>query len=187
MSNKFKIYTRTGDQGMTSLIGGKRVNKSDIQVEAYGTIDETKSYIALLMDLIDIQDVKKDLNIIIIKLFEAESVVAAANLQSAQKMPQLNESDIEFLENRIDQMDEELPALNAFVLPGGHLVNSNCHIARTVCRRAERSILRLWSESPELYNPLVEKYLNRLSDYLFTLSRFYSVNKNIPEILWLNK
>lgn len=187
MSSKFKIYTRTGDKGMTSLIGGKRISKSDIQVEAYGCIDEAKSYVALLMDLIDVEEIKEDLKKIIIKMFEAESVVAATNIESAAKMPQISEDDIKFLEDKIDQMDEELPPLTAFVLPGGDVVNSNCHIARTICRRAERAILRLWEEKPDLYNPMVEKYFNRLSDYLFTLSRFYNVKKNIPELLWLPK
>ncbi|MBN2745137.1 MAG: cob(I)yrinic acid a,c-diamide adenosyltransferase [Bacteroidales bacterium] len=187
MSSKFKIYTRSGDQGMTSLIGGKRVTKADLQVEAYGSIDEAKSYIALLMDMIDMQDIKEELTQIIVNMFVAESLVAAVSTDAALRMPQLVEKDIDILEKAIDRMDEDLPALTAFVLPGGHPINSYCHIARTVCRRAERDVLRLWNLQPDLYNPLVEKFLNRLSDYLFTLSRFCSVKMNIPEVLWVSK
>jgi cob(I)alamin adenosyltransferase len=187
MSNKFKIYTKTGDKGMTSLIGGKRVTKADIQVEAYGDIDEAKSHIAYLMDLMEEDELKGDLKWIIVKLFEAESIVAAISEEAAAKMPQLQEEDIQRLEQRIDALDEQLPALTAFVLPGGHPVNSYCHITRTVCRRAERVVLRLWQEKPELENVLVAKFLNRLSDYLFTLSRFYSIQHNIPEHLWISK
>ncbi len=187
MSSKFKIYTRSGDQGMTSLIGGKRVTKADLQVEAYGSIDEAKSYIALLKDMIEMEEIKNELTQIIVNLFVAESIVAAVTTEAALRMPQLKESDIDALEKSIDRMDEELPALTAFVLPGGHPINSYSHIARTVCRRAERDVLRLWNSQPELYNPLVEKFLNRLSDYLFTLSRFCSIKLNIPEVLWVSK
>lgn len=187
MSSKFKIYTRSGDQGMTSLIGGKRVNKSDLQVEAYGSIDEAKSYIALLMDLIEIESVKNELNEIIVNLFVAESIVAASTSEAAAKMPQLLESNVKSLEDSIDKMDEILPPLTAFVLPGGYHINSYCHIARTICRRAERATLRLWNQEPSLYNPIVEKYLNRLSDYLFALSRFTNIKMNIPEVLWQTK
>lgn len=187
MSKKFKIYTKTGDKGMTSLIGGKRVTKADLQVEAYGDIDELKSHLAYLMDMLSDEELAKELKQIIVKLFEAESIVAANTLEAAAKMPQLTDEDILFLEQRIDAMDERLPALTAFVLPGGHPVNSYCHIARTVCRRAERSVLRLWQERAELENTLVEKYLNRLSDYLFALSRYLSIQHDVPEHLWISK
>lgn len=187
MEKKIKLYTKTGDKGTTALIGGKRVSKSDLQVEAYGTVDELKSHIALLSDMIKMKEAEEDLKTIIEKLFIAESLMASSNTQTSSKMPQLKEEDIQFLETKIDKMDEVLPPLKAFVLPGGHTINSHIHIARTICRRAERNCIRFWDQQPELFNVMVEKYLNRLSDYLFTLSRFWSINNDVLEVLWLPK
>ncbi|OIO99238.1 MAG: ATP:cob(I)alamin adenosyltransferase [Bacteroidetes bacterium CG2_30_33_31] len=187
MKNKFKIYTKAGDKGETSLIGGRRVNKSDLQVEAYGTIDELKSHIALLSDMIKAEDINENLKKIIIHLFEAESVVACATIEAVSKMPKLSEEDVLWLEKNIDMMDEKLPPLTAFILPGGDASYSQSHIARTVCRRAERACLRFWEVNKTLYNPTVEKYLNRLSDYLFTLSRYILNYKGIKENLWQSK
>ena len=183
----FKIYTKSGDKGKTTLIGGKRVEKTDIQVEAYGTIDELKSHIALLFDLFDDEKTKTDLQKIITNLFIAESLVASATKETAAKMPNLTDDDVVSLEKQIDAMDEQLEPLTAFVLPGGSLLNSHCNIARTVCRRTERICLRLWKEKPELHNETVAKYLNRLSDYLFTLSRYAMKITGKREIFWNTK
>jgi cob(I)alamin adenosyltransferase len=165
-----KIYTKTGDKGQTSLIGGTRVPKFHPRIEAYGTIDELNSYIGLIRDhdiaphfrevLLEIQD----------RLFTAESLVALDPASKAEvKLPQLHDSDIELLEREIDAMNEELPELKNFILPGGHPVVSYCHIARCVCRRAERLIIRLNQAQP--VPDKVIPYLNRLSDYLFVLAR----------------
>lgn len=185
MSKKLKVYTKSGDKGTTALIGGKRISKADLQVEAYGNVDELKSHIALLSDLIDLKDIKEELQEIIVKLFITESLIASADVPTAAKMPQLKETDIEFLESRMDAMEENLPPLKAFVLPGGHVVNSQINIARAICRKTERSCIRFWDRKPKLFNPMAEKYLNRLSDYLFTLSRFWNIKNNISEVLWL--
>ena len=182
-----KIYTKTGDKGNTALIGGKTVSKDSLQVEAYGNVDELKSYISLLIDLADTDSICDNLKVILIRLFDIESLIASANVETMAKMPTLSEKDVLFLENSIDKMSKSLPQLKSFVLPGGHIFNSHCNIARTVCRRTERSCIRFWNQQPELFNPIVEKYLNRLSDYLFTLSRFWNNKNNIPEALWLPK
>jgi cob(I)alamin adenosyltransferase len=184
MSNQnFKVYTKGGDKGMTSLIGGKRVLKHDLQVEAYGTIDELKSYTALVYDYTDDLLSKKNLLIIIEKLFIAESLIACATYEDQLKMPQLYDQDVEFIEKDIDRMTKDLPALNAFILPGGHPLISQIHICRAICRRAERAYLR-FSDQNEVI-PVVEQYLNRLSDYYFTLARYTAVLLKIDEILWL--
>jgi cob(I)alamin adenosyltransferase len=182
---EFKIYTKGGDYGKTSLTGGKRVNKYDLQVEAYGNIDEIKSYVGLVYDYVDDMISKKNLLIIIEKLFIAESMVSADSEKSLAKLPKLQEEDIEFLEKDIDRMNKILNPLKAFILPGGHPLISHCHIARTICRRAERACLRYGAEN-EL-PPLVGKYLNRLSDYLFVLARYSAKKLDIDELLWLPK
>ena len=185
MSQKeFKIYTKGGDYGKTSLTGGTRVNKYDLQVEAYGSIDELKSYLGLVYDYVDDMISKKNLLIIIEKLFIAESLVSADSEKSLAKLPQLEEEDIEFLERDIDRMDKILDPLTAFILPGGHPMISHCHIARTICRRAERACLRYAGESQKELPPLVAKYLNRLSDYLFILARYSAKKLDVDELLW---
>ena len=113
--------------------------------------------------------------------------MASSDKETSAKMPQITDSNIQFLETKIDEMEETLPPLKAFVLPGGHSFNSQCHITRTICRRTERSCIRFWELQPELFNSLVEKYLNRLSDYLFTLSRYWNNKKDVSEVLWLPK
>jgi len=182
---EFKIYTKGGDYGKTSLSGGTRVDKYDLQVEAYGSIDEVKSYVGLVYDYVDDMISKKNLLIIIEKLFIAESQVSADSEKSLAKLPQLYEEDVEFLEKDIDRMNKVLTPLKAFILPGGHPLISHCHIARTICRRAERACLRHGVEK-EL-PPLVGKYLNRLSDYLFVLARYSAKKLDIDELLWLPK
>ncbi len=177
-----KIYTKTGDRGKTSLIGGKRVPKYHPRIEAYGTIDELISYIGLIRDqqideksittLIEIQD----------RLMTCASILAADCDDCNIKIPKIYTTDIEFLESEMDRMDEELPPLTSFILPGGHTVVSCCHIARTVCRRAERIVTQV---SDDMFVPEeVTKYINRLSDYLFMLSRKLGKDFKIFEITW---
>jgi len=184
-SKEFKIYTKSGDHGMTSLVGGSRVHKYDLRVEAYGTIDELKSYIGLVYDYADDMISKKNLLTIMEHLFVLESMVSADSEKALEKIPHLQEAEVEFLEQDIDRMNMILPPLTAFILPGGHPMISHCHIARTICRRAERACLRFGAEN-EL--PLiVTKYLNRLSDYLFVLARYSAKKLDIDELLWLPK
>ncbi len=183
MSSDWKIYTKTGDKGETSLIGGMRVPKYHERIEAYGTLDELNSFLGLIRD----QDIDRHTREIIIGIqgmvFTAESVLALdPNHKPLKKLPEIKEEDILLLENEIDKMNEELPALTSFVLPGGHTTVSFCHIARTVCRRAERLTIKL-SRDHEISN-LVIKYLNRLSDYLFVLSRKLTKDLNIIETAW---
>lgn len=178
----FKIYTKTGDKGQTSLIGGTRVPKHHIRIEAYGTVDELNSYIGLIRDqqideqtktlLIEIQD----------RLFTIGSSLASDPDKSKMKIPDLKEEDVTLLEQEMDKMNEVLPEMRSFVLPGGHTTVSFCHIARCVCRRAERLTIHLSEES--YVADLVIKYLNRLSDYLFVLSRKLSQDLNAREIPW---
>ena len=187
MSDKeFKVYTKGGDRGMTSLIGGKRVHKFNLQVEAYGTIDELKSYTALVYDFVDDLLSKKNLLIIIEQLFIIESLAACDSKESKEKMPQLKNENIIFLENEIDRMTKTLPPLKAFILPGGHPLISHCHIARTICRRAERAYIR-YENTIEDKEELTLRYLNRLSDYFFTLARYSAKMMDIDELLWLPK
>jgi cob(I)alamin adenosyltransferase len=177
-----KIYTKTGDQGTTSLIGGKRVPKYHQRIETYGTVDELISYIGLIRDqkighhtkavLIGIQD----------RLMACAAILSADCEDCNVTIPEIKDEDIVLLEKEIDAMESELTPLRAFVLPGGHTTVSFCHIARTVCRRTERLIIRL---SEELYVPEnVLKYINRLSDYLFVLSRKIGKELKIEEIPW---
>ena len=182
MGKKWKIYTKTGDKGKTALIGGTRVPKSDIRIEAYGTVDELNAYIGLVRDqpidphskevLLEIQD----------RLFTLESSLARDGSLPAQPLPVLSEQDVVLLEKEMDAMNEKLPALTAFILPGGHTTVSFCHVARTVCRRAERLTIRMAEQFP--VDPLAIRYLNRLSDYLFVLARKFSHDKHVPESLW---
>lgn len=177
-----KVYTKKGDSGTTQLIGGTRVPKSSLRIEAYGTIDELNSHIGLIRDqeinpiyktqLIEIQD----------RLFTIGSSLAADPEKSSMKIPDLLETDITFLEESMDEMDESLPEMKFFVLPGGHTTVSYCHIARCICRRAERIIVSL--SEHEYVNEHVFKYINRLSDYLFVLSRKLTQDLNAEEQPW---
>jgi len=177
-----KIYTKKGDSGMTSLIGGSRVPKHHLRIESYGTVDELNANLGLLRDQNIAEELINDLLEIQDRLFTIGSQLAAEPGKSKMDLPQIFESDITFLENRIDEMDEELEPMRSFVLPGGHSFVSYCHIARCVCRRAERNIVHLAAN--EEVNELIIQYLNRLSDYLFTLSRKLSKDFNIEEIKW---
>jgi cob(I)alamin adenosyltransferase len=177
-----KIYTKTGDKGQTSLIGGTRVPKHHIRIEAYGTVDELNSYIGLLRDQEIEEEHKSILTEIQDRLFTIGASLASDPEKSKMKIPDLKEEDITLLEKQIDKMNEVLPEMRSFVLPGGHTFVSYCHIARTVCRRAERNTIHL-SEN-EFVADLVIKYLNRLSDYLFVLSRKLTHELNATEIPW---
>ncbi len=182
MAEEWKIYTKTGDKGETSLIGGKRVPKYHERIEAYGTVDELNSYIGLIRDL----DVNEATRLLLLeiqdRLFTAESLLAEDPETSQRPLPQIFEADIELLEREIDAMNETLPPLHSFILPGGHPIVSHCHIARCICRRAERITIRL-SETHPVSN-LVIKYLNRLSDYLFVLARKIGYDLDAKEVIW---
>ncbi len=177
-----KVYTKTGDKGTTALIGGRRVPKSDLRIEAYGTVDELNSYIGLLRDQ-NVDPTDKDLFIEIQdRLFTLGAELATDPEKKQSKIPVIVAKDIELLETEMDKISDSLPPLRAFILPGGNAAVSHCHIARCVCRRAERLAVAL-SEVAEV-DALVLKYLNRLSDYLFVLSRKWSVLKKADEIEW---
>ena len=177
-----KIYTKTGDTGKTSLLGGSRVSKSDLQIEAYGTVDELNSNIGLLRDLVTNEEVKSLLINIQNKLFTIGAYLANDQKKTTIKLPALNVGIIEVLEQSIDKMEEELEPLTKFILPGGHPTVSQTHICRSVCRRSERSVIR-FNDSSENVNPIVIQYLNRLSDYLFVLGRKLTVDLNAEEII----
>ena len=178
----FKIYTKTGDEGQTSLIGGVRVPKFHLRIESYGTVDELNSYIGLIKDSLNNPETCLILAEIQDRLFTIGSLLASDPDKSKMKVPDLFEKDIELLENEMDLMDKNLPELKSFVLPGGNMVASHCHVARCICRRAERLVVHLASETE--VSPIVTKYLNRLSDYLFMLSRKIVVDSGAKEISW---
>ena len=180
-------YTKTGDRGETSLIGGKRVPKYDDRVEAYGTVDELSAVIGVLNDLEGVPEaVKAVLGVIQNKLFTLESHFALDRTSEVSKMiPALEEEDVQFLERHIDAMNAELPELRAFVIPGGNMKASVSHVCRTVCRRAERQGWRLASH--EEVDEVDLRYLNRLSDYFFVLSRYLEFLSNGSETYWETK
>ncbi len=176
-----KIYTRKGDTGETSLIGGVRVSKTNSRIEAYGTVDELNSFLGLVRDgsketsqdevLINIQN----------RLFTIGSELASAP-GSKMEIPQLTDDDVTLLENEMDRMNEQLPELRNFILPGGDLASSYCHVARCVCRRAERKVIALGLT--DQIDERIIRYLNRLSDYLFMLARFYTLKHGGRETPW---
>lgn len=181
--SKFKVYTKTGDSGTTGLIGGTRVPKHHLRLEAYGTVDELNSYIGLIRSHEIETKASEVLLMIQNKLFLIGSRLATDDTKSDLKEKLIiGENDIHLLEKEMDRMDESLPELNNFVLPGGHPLNAYCHIARTVCRRAERRANQLAAELD--VNPLLLKYINRLSDYLFILSRKVLIDMGKEEIKW---
>ncbi len=183
MGGENKIYTKKGDTGETSLLGGTRVKKSHERVEAYGTIDELNSFLGMIRS----EQIKEHYQSVILKiqenLFIAEAWIAADPDLPEQPLPAFDVNEIGVLEKEIDLMNEELPELSHFVLPGGHLPSSWCHVARTVCRRAERTLLRLPNERQ--IDKIIIQYLNRLSDYLFVLARKTGKDAGINETLWL--
>lgn len=180
----FKIYTKTGDLGKTSLIGGTLVPKSHIRIDTYGTVDELNSWVGLIGDYCSDTRIKNILKEIQDRLFTVGSSLACdPDKEPLMKIPDLKETDIGLLENEIDDMNNGLPAMKFFILPGGHLSISQTHIARCVCRRAERCCVNM-QEQDLFVDPLVIKYLNRLSDYLFVLARYMGLELGIAEIPW---
>lgn len=179
---EMKIYTKTGDKGETSLIGGTRVPKYHDRIEAYGTIDELISYIGLIRDQ-EIKDHYKDVLIQVQdRLMTCASIIATDCENCKVKIPELYSADIELLEKEIDAMESELTPLTSFILPGGHSVVSFCHVARNVCRRTERNSLKVKDQFKN--SEKVIQYLNRLSDFLFVLSRKLSVDLGAKETPW---
>ena len=185
-----KIYTKTGDKGETGLYGGTKVSKADIRIEAYGTVDELNSYLGLVRDqkidaytsenLIKIQ---KELFVVGAVLATPQEKETLKNGEKRLGRTMVTDQMITDIENEIDKMDAELPQMTHFVLPGGHTTVSYCHIARAVCRRAERLVAVL--QQKEIIEPSVIKYLNRLSDYLFVLARKLTIDNKAEEIKWI--
>jgi cob(I)alamin adenosyltransferase len=178
----FRIYTKTGDTGETSLIGGVRVPKHHLRIECYGTVDELNSYIGLIIDTLQSKEKYQVLYEIQDRLFTIGSVLASDPEKSKMKIPDLHESDIELLEKEIDKMDDVLPALKSFILPGGSIAASHIHVARCICRRSERLAVHLSSQTE--VPDVVIRYLNRLSDYLFTLARKVVYDAGANEVAW---
>ena len=179
-----KIYTKTGDEGKTSLIGGTKVPKSHLRIESYGTIDELNSFIGLLIDNLADAHSKKILKEIQDRLFTIGSSLACdPGKEPLMKIPDLKEEDVLLLEKEIDKMNEILPVMKSFILPGGHVAVSTAHITRCICRRAERLCVGM-RENELFVDPLVIKYLNRLSDHLFVLARYTGHLLNVAEIPW---
>ena len=177
-----KIYTKKGDKGLTSLIGGTRVPKYHIRIEAYGTVDELNSWLGLVGDQDSMQSQTELVRNIQNCLFVLGSQLASDPEKSKMKLRQISEQDIQELENSIDEMEKTLAPLTNFVLPGGNQANSMAHIGRCVCRRAERAVVLLNEESP--VEPVIIAYLNRLSDWFFVLSRWASAQNGAIEVLW---
>lgn len=179
-----KIYTKTGDAGKTSLMGGTKVSKNNIRIETYGTVDELNSYIGLVSDHCNDDHSKNILKEIQDRLFTIGSSLACDPAKEQKlKIPDLKETDVELLEKEIDKMNEELPEMKHFILPGGHVAVSTAHVARCVCRRAERWCVNM-QEQNLFIDPLIIKYLNRLSDYLFVLARHIGHLLQVAEIAW---
>ena len=185
-----KIYTKTGDSGTTALFGGTRVKKYNLRIESYGTVDELNSYIGLIKDQEINNSIKDSLLKVQNQLFTLGAMLATPpdkeTLKSGKErlnIPKVEGNSILFLENEIDKMDQELPQMTHFILPGGHQAVSFCHIARCVCRRTERLVVALSEE--ESVNSNVLMYLNRLSDYLFVLARKLSKDLSAKEIKWI--
>ncbi|MBI5857616.1 MAG: cob(I)yrinic acid a,c-diamide adenosyltransferase [Sphingobacteriales bacterium] len=179
-----KIYTKTGDKGTTSLIGGTKVSKAHIRIETYGTVDELNSWIGFVNDQVKHKRSGKILKEIQDRLFTIGSSLACdPDKDTKMKIPDLQDTDVELLEKEIDRMNEKLPAMKSFILPGGHPTVSSLHIARCVCRRCERLCAHMQDEKMFI-DRLVIKYLNRLSDYLFVLSRFIGHRLKAKEIPW---
>lgn len=177
-----KIYTKTGDKGNTSLLGGTRVPKYHVRIEAYGTVDELNASMGMLGEEQVLQSFLPLIREVQNKLFTLGSILANDPKKSHFEIPGIEEADIKNLEDAIDQLNDQLDLLKNFVLPGGHSANAWAHICRTVCRRAERRVVEL-AEQTEL-DPKVIRYLNRLSDWLFMVARFASKQSGAEEIIW---
>ncbi len=180
-----KIYTKGGDKGMTSLMGGTRVPKHHIRIESYGTVDELNSHLGLLRDEEVDEDTLRVIEIIQDRLFTIGSTLAAEPEKTRIKLPKIRPDDITLLENEIDSMQAALPPMRSFVLPGGNRFVSYSHICRSICRRAERNIVHL-AENDKV-DEIIIQYLNRLSDYFFTLSRKFTQEFGVKEVKWVAK
>lgn len=186
MGDKSKIYTKTGDDGTTGLFGGSRVNKDENRLEAYGTLDELNSYIGLIRSQIQDQQVTEILLFIQDRLFAIGAKLASdENGKQFTSHLTCSESDIQRIEETIDLFEKNLPTLHQFVLPGGNPLSSFCHIARTVCRRAERRMVKI--KSLDIIPPGSLKFINRLSDFLFVLSRKVTFDGHSEETYWASK
>ena len=177
-----KIYTKTGDKGETSLIGGVRVKKSDFRIDAYGTVDELNSWVGI------IRNIQAPVNPLFFQSIQETLFIIGSHLAShpekgKMKLPEIHQSSILHLESEIDRMEESLSPLTHFILPGSSIENGYCHVCRTVCRRAERSIVELSLHSS--VEPIIIQYLNRLSDYLFVYSRYVTLHQKGNDILWI--
>ena len=177
-----KIYTRKGDSGYTSLIDGEIVYKHNLSVAAYGTIDELNSFLGLLKDYIDDEKIKDVLNTIQLKLFSIGSILASGENQNISEKVKIEKKDVEYIELEIDRLNEYLPELKNFIIPGGHKISSYSHVCRSICRRAERKISELNKNSS--VDPNILAYVNRLSDFFFVLSRFLKHSDNVSESYW---
>jgi len=184
MAEKSNIYTKGGDRGETSLLGGKRVPKYHYRIEAYGTVDELMAHTALLRDQIPVEEesLRAEMLVILDCLMGTASILAADCESCKENLPVITEDQVVFLEKAIDRMDESLEPLTSFVLPGGHPVVSQAHVARTVCRRAERTILLLASR--EEVDDIIIRFFNRLSDYYFMISRQLAQIFKVKQIPW---
>ena len=180
----FKIYTKTGDKGSTSLIGGVRVPKSHIRIEAYGTVDELNSYLGMVNDMAVDEKLGGWIREIQDRLFTVGSVLATTpDKEVKMKLPDVHEEDVTWLEQRIDEMNESLPEMRSFIIPGGNLASSTCHVARCVCRRAERICVGMMEHQQPIPD-LIVRYLNRLSDFLFVLARYIAHINGAQDLPW---
>jgi len=177
-----KIYTRKGDSGDTSLMDGQIVNKHNLYVDAYGTIDELNSFLGLLKDYIKDDKIEDVLNNIQLKLFSIGSILAAGKNQDISDKVNIEKKDVDFIELEIDKLNKNLPELKNFIIPGGHKISSYSHVCRSICRRAERKISELNKNSS--LNSNILAYINRLSDYFFVLSRYLKHSDNVSESCW---
>jgi len=182
MARKSEIYTKTGDRGETALIGGQRVSKTHVRIEAYGDVDELMAFTSMLRDLLEEEDLKAELLKILDMQMATSAMLAVDFDEIPEGIPVVSEVQVRFLEERIDVMDAALEPLHSFIIPGGHPAISQAHIARTVCRRVERSILKLAQVSK--VDDSVLHFYNRLSDYFFVLSRKIAVTLNVKEKPW---
>jgi len=180
-----KIYTKGGDKGTTALWGGKRVSKASLRIDTYGTVDELNVYVGLVRDVISDNALKDLLEQIQNQLFTFGAHLAADPEKKGLKLPLLDEDKVHDLESSIDNMEAGLPPLKSFILPGGHVHVSNCHLARVICRRAERMVISLDNEDP--IHPFIIVYLNRLSDFFFVLSRKIALELKVTELPWKPK
>ncbi len=177
-----KIYTKAGDRGTSTLLGGNIVPKDHPRLEAYGTLDELNSWLGLIRDQLQDEEMREALLKIQDRIMVGSTILSSEKTNNPVTLPELYEKDINFLEMEIDRMDKQLEPLKSFILPGGHTTVSFCHLARTTCRRAERYSVKFIKNSEQ--TRVLVKYLNRLSDYLFTLARKIAMDLKIEEIIW---